>query len=334
MCAYCEKPGIAADFQLDLIIPLSDGGDTSFTNFQPLCEECFAIANPGPDSPFNDYEEFGTNDVSALSVVVEEQPEATATVEDVSAPFHATVETIDSVEQDYRENIILTNPSADVAELVAATEHLDHSSPEIAPPLDESIEIERNFPAVPSTSYSPSVSVHGSSTDVTEAAVQSYESIQIKEDETAPTSSSTPERYPLHEANDSGKKGDSIELPIHSAEAEDVGNDDDFDDYNDEEFKLEIPVLFPNEAIRSSTPSPSVLPPDSSAVLTPQSSAAKLKDILKMNANKLNLLQSNLNKHIAEDDDDSSNDSDRYSKKEKRSEEDFWKDLVQRIDDD
>ena len=230
--------------------------------------------------------------------------------------------------------IMLTNPSADIAEVVEAVEHLDLSSPEIAPPLDESIEIKRNFPAVPSTTYIPSVSVHGSSNDVTEAAVQSHESIQIKEVETAPTSSSTPERYPLHEANDSGKKGDSIELPIHSAEAEDVGNDDDFDDYNDEEFKLEIPVLFPNEAIRSSTPSPSVLPPDSSAVLTPQSSAAKLKDILKMNANKLNLLQSNLNKHIAEDDDDSSNDSDRYSKKEKRSEEDFWKDLVQRIDDD
>lgn len=345
MCAYCEIAGTAADFELDFIIPLNDGGDTTFTNFQPLCADCFAIANPGSDS------NSPSNDLGAQSVTVVDQPsEAISTMafqEDVPPLINAAfsdiiLATSDQGEQNYHTDSMLLSitpaPIVAQAPAVLVVGNLDIAPPVTAPLIDDrgEVDMELATPMVQSTSYSPSVSIHSSVVDMPIAA-QSNEFIQMKEMDAFPTSSSIPDRGgALHVANDNGKREDSIVLPKVEDEGEYIDIDDEDDDldlYNDTDFKLEIPVLFPNENIRSNNPSPSVLG-DSSAILTPQNSAAKLKDILKMNASKLNLLQNNLNKLLAEDDDDSSNDSDKYSKKEKRSEEDFWKDLVKRIDDD
>eukprot|EP01035_Chromulina_nebulosa_P020824 gene20824-26992_t len=337
MCAYCEIAGTAADFELDFIVPLNDGGDSSFTNFQPLCAECFAIANPGSDS------NSPSQELSAEPLSVDQPPPEAIPAEvfeDVTPLINITISDIveqmtsDQGEQNYHDNSIpsITTVPDVVQEPVG--DNLEIASPITAQPIDDRGEVEKDQtpPIVQSTSYSPSVSVHSSSIDFPVAS-QINEFIQTKEVDTFPTSSSIPDRDVCHVANYNGKKEDPAALRKAAEEEAHVDIDDEDDDldlYKDSDFKLEIPVLFPNESIRTSTPSPSVLG-DSS---TPQNSAAKLKDILKMNASKLNLLQNNLNKLIAEDDDDSSNDSDKYSKKEKRSEEDFWKDLVRRIDDD
>jgi len=265
-CAYCDVAITSAKF--DFIIPLEDGGDTHFTNFQPLCQDCFALSNTGDSN------------IETMEVCVSDD-NAIERKSGVLPPVSA--QQVEVVEVSQSPKIVEQSITKVVASIPEA-------------PIEKMKHMADVAVALMMQSKAGSTTTNKTSNDSDQVrSSNSFHTVKVQ--------NATNAKEASHESL--------------SATGEVISST-----HSDEDIKLDIPLPLTEQ------PPPTTSSTSSASPVV--SSSSRLKDILRLNASKLDILKKNLNKHIV-DDSDSSGDN-KYSKKLKETDDDFWDDFVGKID--